>query len=220
MASDPILLASSGRASGWCWRCSSLVAAAGIATTLMLPKQYTAESAMIVEMRIDPVLGALAPSLAAPGYMATQVDILRSERVASRVVKMLGVERSPSAVAQWREATSAKIPLERYFAGLLQRGLSVEPSQGSNVINVGVLGAGSRLRAGGGQRVRAGLHGRVGRPAGGAGAPVGHVPRRAGQDACAATSRRRRRGCRSSSRRRASSSPTSGSTRTTRATRP
>ena len=55
--------------------------------------------------------------------MATQVEILKSERVASRAVKILGVERSPAAVAQWREATEAKIPLERYFAGVLQRGL-------------------------------------------------------------------------------------------------
>ena len=113
-----------------------LVAIAGTATVVTLPKQYTAESAMVVEMRIDPVLGALAPSLAAPGYMATQIDILKSERVAGRVVKMLGVERSPAAVAQWRDATNAKIPLERYFANLLQRGLNVEPSRGSNVINV------------------------------------------------------------------------------------
>lgn len=113
-----------------------LVSVAGTATTLLLPKQYTAESAMVVEVRIDPVLGAIAPSLAAPGYMATQIDILKSERVAARVVKMLGVERSPSAVAQWRDQTNAKIPLERYFANLLQRGLNVEPSHGSNVINV------------------------------------------------------------------------------------
>ena len=49
---------------------------------------------------------------------------------------MLGVERSPAAVAQWREATKAKIPLERYFADVLQRGLAVEPARGSNVINI------------------------------------------------------------------------------------
>ena len=113
-----------------------LISVVGSVATLMQPKQYTAEAAMIVEMRIDPVLGAIAPSLAAPGYMATQIDILKSERVAGRVVKMLGVERSPSAVSQWRDATKAKIPLERYFAGLLQRGLGVEPARGSNVINV------------------------------------------------------------------------------------
>ncbi len=115
---------------------ATLVAVGGSIFTLLMPKQYTADSAMIVEMRIDPVLGAMAPALAAPSYMATQVDILKSERVASRVVKTLGVERSPAAVAQWRDQTNAKIPLERYYAGLLQRGLNVEPARGSNVINV------------------------------------------------------------------------------------
>jgi uncharacterized protein involved in exopolysaccharide biosynthesis len=113
-----------------------LVSAAGIAATLLLPKQYTAETSLIVEVRVDPALGALAPALAAPGFMATQVEVLKSERVASRVVKMLGVERSAAAVQQWRDATDAKIPLDRYFAGLLQRGLSVDPSPGSNVVNI------------------------------------------------------------------------------------
>lgn len=113
-----------------------VVSIVGTVWTLLLPKLYTAEAAMVVEMRVDPVLGALAPALAAPSYMATQIDILKSERVAARVVKMLGVERSPAAVAQWREETNAKIPLERYFANLLQRGLQVEPARGSNVINI------------------------------------------------------------------------------------
>jgi chain length determinant protein EpsF len=113
-----------------------LVAAAGITYTLLMPKAYTASTSLIVEVRIDPALGALAPALGAPGYMATQIEVLKSERVAARVVKMLGVERSTSAVQQWREATGAKIPLDRYFAEILQRGVSVEPSSGSNVLNV------------------------------------------------------------------------------------
>jgi chain length determinant protein EpsF len=113
-----------------------LIATVGVAITLLLPKLYTAETSLIVEMRIDPALGALAPALAAPSYMATQIEVLRSERVASRAVKILGVERSATAVAQWREATQAKIPLERYFANVLERGLSVEPSRGSNLINL------------------------------------------------------------------------------------
>ena len=113
-----------------------VVAVTGIVITLLLPRQYTAETSLVVEMRMDPALGALAPALAAPSYMATQVEILKSERVASRAVKLLGVERSAAAVAQWREATKAKIPLERYFAGVLQRGLSIEPGRGSNIINL------------------------------------------------------------------------------------
>lgn len=107
-----------------------------LVTFFVLSKQYAAEASLVVEVRVDPVMGALAPGLASPAYMATQVEILKSDRVASRVVKMLGVERSPAAVQQWRESTSAKIPLERYFADLLSRGLAVEPSRGSNVINI------------------------------------------------------------------------------------
>ena len=117
------------------------VAVAGIVTTLLWPKQYTGQSSLIIEMRIDPALGALAPALAAPSYMATQVEVLKSDRVASRAVKILGVERSPTAVAQWREATKAKIPLERYFANVLEKGLAVEPSKGSSIINLNYTAA-------------------------------------------------------------------------------
>jgi chain length determinant protein EpsF len=107
-----------------------------VVTMFVLPKQFAADASLVVEVRADPILGALAPGMASPAYLATQVEILKSDRVAGRVVKMLGVERSPAAVQQWRESTDAKIPLDRYFAGLLQRGLAVEPSRGSNVINI------------------------------------------------------------------------------------
>jgi chain length determinant protein EpsF len=113
-----------------------VVGVVGTLVTLLMPKQYTAEASLVVDLRNDPVMGVLSPGLASPGFMATQVEILKSDRVASRVVKMLGVERSPAAVQQWRESTEAKIPLERYFANLLQRGLVVEPLRGSNVINI------------------------------------------------------------------------------------
>ena len=109
-----------------------LVAVAGSAYTLTRPKVYVASASLVVDARPDPLLGALA----LPASMATQVQILKSDRVATRVVKILGVERSPEAVQQWREETNAKIPLDRYFAELLGRGLVVESGQGSSVIDV------------------------------------------------------------------------------------
>jgi chain length determinant protein EpsF len=115
---------------------AALIAAVGITITLLLPRQFVATSSLLVEMRVDPALGALAPALAMPSYMQTQVEVLRSERTASRVVKILGVERSAAAVQQWRDATKAKIPLDRYFANLLQKGLAIEPASGSNVLNI------------------------------------------------------------------------------------
>ena len=124
-----------------------LTVAAGTAVTLLMPKQYTAEATLVAEMRADPILGALAPGLAAPGYMATQIEILKSDRVASRVVKMLGVERSPAAIQQWREETSAKIPLDRYFANLLEKGLRVEAARGSNIISIVFISADAAFAA-------------------------------------------------------------------------
>ena len=118
-----------------------IVAAAGIAFTVTMPKRYTADASLVVDVRVDPVIGALAPGLASPAFMATQVQILKSDRVASRVVKMLGVERSPAAIAQWRQSTEARVPLERYFANLLKTGLAAAPSRGSNVINVSFASA-------------------------------------------------------------------------------
>ena len=99
-----------------------LVALAGSAYTLTRPKVFVASASLVVDARPDPLLGALA----LPASMATQVMILKSDRVATRVVKILGVERSPEAVQQWREATNAKIPLDRYFAEILGFGLVVE----------------------------------------------------------------------------------------------
>lgn len=114
-----------------------LTAVVGAAVTVFLvPKQFTADASMVLDVRPDPVLNALAPGLTSPAYLATQIEIIKSDRVAARVVRMLGLANSPAAVQQWREATQSKIPLERFFAGLMQRGLVVEPSRGSNLITL------------------------------------------------------------------------------------
>lgn len=114
----------------------TLFAALGTGVTLWLPKQYTADTALVLDVKVDPIIGALAPNMASPAYMATQIEILKSDPVAARVVKSLGLERSAKASAQWREATDGKIPLERYFGALLQKGLAAEALRGSNIINI------------------------------------------------------------------------------------
>jgi chain length determinant protein EpsF len=114
-----------------------LVAAGGTAYTLNLPKRYSADASLVFDVKPDPILGAMAT----PAYLATQVEIFRSDKVAARAVQMLGVDKSPTAVQQWREDTKAKIPLERYYAGLLQKGLTVDPARNSNVIDVSFVSA-------------------------------------------------------------------------------
>lgn len=100
------------------------------------PKTYDATATVLLDFKADPLVATLAPSLAAPNFLATQVEIFNSDRLASRVVKILGLGENQDAVKQWREATQGRIPIETFFGENLQRGLRVVPAFGSTVINV------------------------------------------------------------------------------------
>lgn len=110
-----------------------------LAISLVLPKQYTASTALVIDVRSpDPVAGMVLPS--SVGYMATQVDIINSDRVAQRVVKTLKMDQSPAVIEQWREATQGKGDVTVWLANLLQKKLDVIPALQSNVININYSG--------------------------------------------------------------------------------
>jgi chain length determinant protein EpsF len=126
----------------------SLVVAATIVASLLIPKEYTASTAVVVDVKSpDPVAGLVLPGLITPGYMATQVDIVNSDRVAQRVVKMLRLDESPAIKAQWEEATEGKGSVLVWLAELLQKKLDVRPSRESNVINISFKGADPKFAA-------------------------------------------------------------------------
>ncbi|HEU4459286.1 MAG TPA: hypothetical protein VFR90_09210 [Methylibium sp.] len=112
------------------------ISIAGIAFTLLQPKRYVAEVSMLVDFKPDPILGAVAPGLVQPGFMATQSEMLVSENVAVRAVKRLGLDKKEEIVKQWEEATQRKTPIDHYLAAQLVKGVTVEPSRGSNFINL------------------------------------------------------------------------------------
>ena len=127
------------------YRAALLVFAVTVLTTLavslLLPKQYTASAAMVVDVKSpDAVSGMLLQSMLAPGYMATQIDIINSDRVAKNVVKLLRMDESTVIKQQWQEATKGKGQLIDWLAGLLQKNLDVKPSRESNVININYTG--------------------------------------------------------------------------------
>ena len=112
-----------------------------VVVSLLLPKQYTASAAVVVDVKSpDPVTGLMLQGMMAPGYMATQVDIINSDRVAKAVVKLLKLDENPDAKAQWLAATGGTGQLADWLAGSIQRGLDVKPSRESNVINVNYTG--------------------------------------------------------------------------------
>ena len=115
-----------------------VVVAAATVLSFIMPKSYTAETTVVIDMKNpDPVVGAMLQPTAMPGYMATQVDIITSDRVARRVVRMLGFDKEPSLIARWREDTEGKgNDFDGYMADTLQRKLDAKPSKESNVISI------------------------------------------------------------------------------------
>ena len=86
-----------------------VVVAATVGISLVIPKEYTASAAVVLDVKSpDPVSGMVLSGMMAPGYMATQIDIINSERVAQRVVKLLRMDESPAIRAQWQEDTQGK----------------------------------------------------------------------------------------------------------------
>ncbi len=117
------------------------VVAVTVAVSLLLPKQYTATASVVLDVKSpDPILGAILPAQALPGYMATQLDIIQSDRVAQRVVKMLKLDQNSTARGQWEDETEGKGTIESWLGNLLQKKLDVKPSRESSVINISFRG--------------------------------------------------------------------------------
>lgn len=114
--------------------------AVGIAITLMAPKQYVATTDIVFDVKsADPVIGQLLPIL--PGYIATQVEIINSERVAQRVVKMIRLDESPTVQADWKRETDGKGKIEAWIGKLLLKKLAVTASHETSIIHISFTSA-------------------------------------------------------------------------------
>ena len=114
-----------------------LTVAAITGYTLWLPKQYSASAAVVVDVKSsDPVTGMMLQGMMAPGYMATQLDIINSDRTARSVVKSLKLEGSASVRGLWMDSTGGRGQLVDWLSALLQKNLDVKPSRESNVITI------------------------------------------------------------------------------------
>lgn len=123
------------------------VVALTLLASLIIQKRYTAVASIVVDVRPDPIASmAYQPSMS-PGFMATQVDILASERVASRVVRDLNLLSNPMMREQWQRDTNGAGTLEQWAIDLLQKQLDVKPSRDSNVLQIIYRSADPRFAA-------------------------------------------------------------------------
>lgn len=119
-----------------------------MAISLLMPKQYTATASIVVDAKPDPYSAMGYPSMVTPSFMATQVDIIQSDRVAQRVVRTLKLAENPQVIEQWREATKGQGSVEAWLGESFQKSLDVKPSRESNVVNVSYKAADPKFAAG------------------------------------------------------------------------
>ena len=73
-----------------------------LVVSLLLPSKYTASTSVVIDVKSpDPIAGMAMPAMAMPGYMATQTDIINSDRVAQKVVKLLKLDQVPQIQQDW-----------------------------------------------------------------------------------------------------------------------
>jgi chain length determinant protein EpsF len=122
------------------------VIAVVLVVSLIWPKQYMGVASVVVDNKTDPVsVGANAAAVMgqpANNYVNTQADIIASERVAQRVVKMLKLDQQPEARKRWATGTDDDISVQ-IADFLLDKKVVVAPSHdspthASNVIDISV----------------------------------------------------------------------------------
>eukprot|EP00456_Euglypha_rotunda_P087672 TRINITY_DN8938_c0_g1_i5.p1 TRINITY_DN8938_c0_g1~~TRINITY_DN8938_c0_g1_i5.p1 ORF type:complete len:356 (-),score=102.33 TRINITY_DN8938_c0_g1_i5:17-1084(-) len=104
--------------------------------SLMLPKKYTATSSIVVDAKPDAVSGLLYPGMGTPAFIATQVDVMRSDRVTLKMIESLKLTENQMLREQWMDETKGKDSIEGWMIGKFQKDLDVKPSIESNVINI------------------------------------------------------------------------------------
>lgn len=107
-----------------------------VVLSFVLPKRYTAMASVVVDVKPDPLSAIAYQSLMTPGVIATQIDIIQSDRVARRVVRTLKLTEVPQVREQWRDDKNGEGDIESWLVDRLQRDLDVKPGRESSVINV------------------------------------------------------------------------------------
>lgn len=124
-----------------------LTVAITLAVNLVLPNQYTATASVVIDVKPDPVSAIVYSGLASPAYVATQVDVIQSDRVALRVVRNLKLNENPQVRQQWLDDTGGTGNIDLWIADAFSKNLDVRPSRESNVINIAYTAPDPRFAA-------------------------------------------------------------------------
>ncbi len=103
-----------------------------IAVALILPKKYVATATLLVDMRDEQTI---TPTRMTPreraGYLQTQVDLLKSSRLATQVARELKLAQRPGVREAWEKATGGAGQIDEWIASELLQNIIIDTSASS-----------------------------------------------------------------------------------------
>jgi succinoglycan biosynthesis transport protein ExoP len=111
-----------------------------LVVSLLLPKNYKSSATLLVTHKgADPVTGMIMPAQLSAGYMATQLDVIKSTRTALMVIDQLRLDQSEAVKGQF-ENSNSNLGLRDWLAALLLKNLDIDTSRDSSVIGISFKG--------------------------------------------------------------------------------
>jgi polysaccharide biosynthesis transport protein len=105
---------------------------AAVAAVMLVPKKYVATASLLMDARDEQ---SMTPTRMGPreraGYLSTQVDLIRSGRVAAQVTRDLKLAQKPGMREAWEKDTGGAITIEDWIAGGLLDKVRVDVSAGN-----------------------------------------------------------------------------------------
>jgi chain length determinant protein EpsF len=87
-----------------------------LAAAFFLPKQYNATASVVISTNTDPLAGQGYADQVQSSYVATQTEVIASERVAQRAVKALKLDQVPAIQESWRAKTGGEGDISVWLA--------------------------------------------------------------------------------------------------------
>lgn len=125
----------------------ALILGATATGTMLWPARYSASVHLLLDVKqADPVTGTAVPAMMTPSYLATEFDVITSQRVALRVVEELRLDQNAALREKHREG-GGSAPIAPWLADLLVSQLKVKPTRDSTVIQLSYAGADPKFAA-------------------------------------------------------------------------
>jgi chain length determinant protein EpsF len=117
--------------------CLAITVVTALVLSLIMPKQFIATTSLFIEQRVvDPITGSsVIPNQLLSGYIATQIDIIKSHAVATKVVDNLKLTADKPYQDTFLKSKSVG-ELSDWIANILLKKLNVNPSRESNIIHI------------------------------------------------------------------------------------